>query len=313
MSLKVATMARTKKNKIFDLFKNDFKISFFYKPTMEINDEYYYIVLDDSIRLRMKIINGAVVIDSAVPITKSYVSPLFDKIVNTIMNQSKITVLISLIGDTYAIHQGCINHNAPIVEDEDYITVSYGMYQKWKSQSNDISNYGFYILSVSDEEPIKQRKPEKPKPVDVKQKPVNHSEKPKETKSNLNIIKNMLYDEFDNITIDDLTENGIQCKFTEFDKFTIEKIDNSLYIKELLENQDYTLNLVKIATLINLFEKFTNIFNDIYLVSIYNHEVYRLCEAKKYIHVQEDNKILVNKLFKQAFHGYGTYKIIINN
>ena len=59
-------MAHNKKNKIFDLFKTGFKITFFYKPTMEFEDDHYYVILDDVIEIGIKIINNVAVIDNIV-------------------------------------------------------------------------------------------------------------------------------------------------------------------------------------------------------------------------------------------------------
>jgi hypothetical protein len=307
-------MARAKKDRVFDLFKSDFKITFFYKPTSMNGDEFYYITLDNLIELRIKVINNTLVIDAVVPITKSYIAPIYDKLVETIMKQDRITVLVSTIFDTQSIHQSCISHNAPIIDDEDYITVSHGMYQKWKSvNENELSKYGFYILSVSEDDankPVQE--------VTVKDIPSNATKvisvdesiaTVKNTK--LDKMKSMLKDTYDNISIESLTEKSIKCSFSEHDSFILEMVDDDLYIKELLQDQENTFNLVKLMVLMGIFESFTQIVDNVYILTVYNAEVCRLCLAKKYETVMEDNRLPVNKLFKQAFAGYGTFKIVV--
>lgn len=307
-------MARSKKSKVFDLFKSDFKISFFYKPSFENGDDFYYIVLDDIIELRLKVIRGVIVIDMVVPTTKSYVTPIYDKLIKTIMNQSKVTVLVSTIGDTYGIHQACILNNAPIIEDEDFITVSKPMYQKWKNQNpNDLSKFGFYILAVSSEEPLDKKDTIETKVVDVPvaKKQVKQSVSKSDTK--MDKIKNFLMSSIDNLTIEDINQNNIKCSITEVDTFDIELDGESLYVKEILTNPESTLNLVKIMNILNTFEKLISIVPNIYLFNIRHMEVYRMCLAKKYLLISEETSFPENKLFKQVFLGYGTYKVIVTN
>ena len=304
-------MARTKKNKLFDLFKNDFKITFFYKPTMEPGDEYYYITLDDLIKLHIKMIRGVAVIDAIYPITKSYIKGYYEKMVQMIMAQMKLTVLISTMGNTSVIHQDCIKYDAPLIEDEDYITVPKAMYTKWKTQNIDhLNKYGFYILSVSDETPLQQSevivKDVKPE-IQTSTKQISFNN------SNMNPIKTILSSAYRNIVIDDISDKIIQCSIDEVNTFVIEYVDNRIYIKELLINQESTFNLIQVMNLLNTFEEFTKITTEVFIVNITHSEVYRLCVGKGYEPISEHQNHPINKLFKQAFQGFGTYKIRITN
>ena len=310
-------MARNKKSKIFDLFKTGFKITFFYKPTMEFGDDHYYIILDDVIQLRIKIINNVAVIDTVMAMTQSYIKPLYEKLVETIMGQNNITVIVSIMGDTGAIHQYCISHGAPVTEDDQYITVSKDFYAKWKAHTNDVNKYGFYVLSVSeDNKPIVKQE----QPVTIKDVPSNEPAKKKQEtkpvsigKTKLDKLKVILKNAYPNMEFSPLTESSIQCAFNPDENFTLEEVDNILYIKGLMPYPAENMNLVKTMTLINTFEKFISIYPDIFIVEIMNNEVYRICMAKGYNIVSEAQKLPLNKLFKQAFHGYGTFKIVINN
>ena len=303
-------MARTKKNKVFDLFKSSFKITFFYKPSIEDDDQFYYVILDDVIQIRVKIVKEVAVIDMVIPITKSYITPLYDKLVESIMSQDKLTVLVSTIGDTYSIHQSCIKHSAPIIEDETYITVSHGLYQRYKGQyQGDLNKYGFYILSVSSEYGINDQHKE----VTVTDVPSNKKiVKPVSGNSKLDSIKNLLIKNINPIIIEDLTDNSFKCIMSETDSFIIELDDNHVGIKELLQDPESKFNLVNIMDLLNTFERIISIIPNVFILNIQNMEVYRLCNGKGYKFISEESKIPKNGLFKQPFLGYGSYKIIIN-
>lgn len=302
-------MARNKKDKIFDLFKSDFKITFFYKPSMEIGDDFYIIVLNDIIELKIKLINDVIVIDSVLSLSKSYIKPIYDNIIDIIMNQSKLTVLLSLFGgNTFEIRQACINHNAPIIEDERYITVPKKLYDKWKNQNNSIEKYGFYLLSVSDEEPM--TKPTKDiKVVDVQSNTKHDEEHVILSDLPIDKIKSIFRHDFEDIVIEDINDNSFRGFITPNDTFVIEIVNDTVYIKEPLSSIESTLNLIKVMDLVNSFEKITDFFSNVFIVSIMHKEIYRICMTKGYQQINESNKLPVNNLFKQAFHGYGTFKI----
>lgn len=312
-------MARNKKSKIFDLFKVGFKITFFYKPTMEFGDDHYYIILDDVIELRIKIINNVAVIDTAMAISQSYIKPLFEKVIETIMGQEEITVIVSIMGDTLPLHQYCIGHGAPVIDDEQYVTVSKNFYAKWKAHTNDVSKYGFYVLSVSEDTAPVTPEPKEMKPVAV-DKPIEKKSVPKKEpippvfgNSKIDKLKEIMQKVYPDMTFSLLSENILQCAFTPENTFNLEIVENALYIKDLMQQSADNMNLVKTMTLINTFEQFIPIIPDIFIVSVMSIEIHRICSAKGYALVEEAQKLPLNKLFKQAFHGFGTYKIVINN
>lgn len=303
-------MARNKKNKIFDLFKTGFKITFFYKPTMEFEDDHYYVILDDVIEIGIKIINNVAVIDKAMSISHSYIKPLFEKIVDTIMSQEEMTVIVSIMGDTVPLHQFCISHGAPVIDDEQYSTVSKNFYTKWKAHTNDVSRYGFYVLAVSEKNTPIHHEHHKHGNVENKDKVENNNIF---SKSKMDKLKEILQKEYPDMTFNPIMENNLQCLISQDNTFNLAIVDDTLYIKDLMQQPEISMNLVKIMQLINTFEKFIPIFPDIFIVSIMNSDIHRICEAKGYILVEEAQRLPLNNLFKQAFHGFGTYKIIINN
>ena len=113
--------------------------------------------------------------------------------------------------------------------------------------------------------------------------------------------------------IEDTSKGAIRCSLSQYDTFLLEINDNSIYIKELLQMNESSLNLVRIVALMNTFESLISLIPDIYIMNVMNVEVYRLCTAKNYQVISEQQKIPNNKIFKQTFHGYGSYKIFINN
>lgn len=309
-------MGRSKRNKIFDLFKTGFKITFFYKPTMEFGDEYYYVILDDVIELRLKIINNVVVIDTVMTLSQSYIKPLFDKLVTLIMEQNNLSVIVSIMGDTGLIHQACINHSAPIIEDEQFVTVSKGYYNKWKAHVNDVSKYGFYLLAVSEDETSTMGESSRePTPPNTKSKKTE-GDKPNispKLDNRFNKIKLLLTREFPSMKFEIITYSSIHCLFDSENSFSMEIIDNVLYIKDLLQTHSQTLNFVKIMLLVNCFEEIIPIIPDLFIINIMSVELCRICDAKKYVRIDEAQHLPLNNLFKQAFQGFGTYKITINN
>lgn len=283
-------MARKKNDKVFDLFKRAFKITFFYKPTNVVGDMFYYITLDDVIRLKVAVIRNAIVIDDVIPLTHNYITPLYEKMVSTIMNQTEQTVLISLLGNTSVVHQACVKCGAPMVEDERYITVAKSYYSKIKASSKSIAEYGFYILSVSEMEDT----------VD---------EIGKETV--MMKVTNKIKTFYPKILVNAIDDNTTRFTIEETDEFIIECSKQTIMIRGFCQ-PGYVLNFVKIVDFINLFESFLDYTNDVYIVGVNSEEVYRICTAKNYELLSEPT-MLNNKIFKQVFHGFGTFRLLHQN
>ena len=305
-------MSRSKKNKLFDLFKTGFKITLFYKPTMSEGDEFYYIILDDIIKLKIKDIHNVFVIDDVIPITQTYIKPIYEKMVRHIMDQDKVTVLMSLTGNTIAVQQACVACNAPVKEDERYITIPLGYYNKLKAFYNgDISKYGFYILSVSDDDTAEEYVGST-KVISTDSKTVNDTPigvEPPLTRIG-KIIQQEMKSEIKPIIIESRSRNSIACRYGPESEFVIEINDTGIYIKDFLQKPGDTLNLVKILSFVRTFEKFKTINANVYILNVMNQELFGICNAKNYIQIQEEQRLPMNKLFRQAFHGYGTFQIV---
>ena len=309
-------MARTKKNKVFDLFKNDFKISFFYKPTMNNDDIFYYIVLDDVIGVRARLFDRILVIVSVVPITSSYVKPLYDKMIDTFMQQSELSVLVSLLGNTSVLHQAIRTHDAPIIEDDRYITVSNEFYTKVKNQFRDSSKHGFYLLSVHDGSSIDEADEEPVSDEYVpKEVPVSQPEpEPEITRSMIDDVKDIIKKHIEDIVIDENEEGRTIFNMTEKDSFSIRIEDNSIYIEDVLSDMESTFNLIKINQLINVFEDFLSITPNVYIMKLTNEIVHGICKGKQYERIDGNNQVMYNKHVQQFIgNNFGSYKIVIRN
>lgn len=149
-------MSRKRKpNEISALFKDAFTITFIHKPTMERDDQFYYVILDNDVRLRLKLFGTILVVDEVIPITLKYLPNTYDNLVNLFINQTKYTVLVSIIGNTSQLSNACMKVDAPIVEDTRFITIPIQVYERLKEYyKKDLKKCGFYLLSVSDKEEI---------------------------------------------------------------------------------------------------------------------------------------------------------------
>lgn len=286
-------MARSKKDKIFDLFKKDFKITFFYKPSLELGDEFYYIVLDEIIRLKIKIVRGVVVIDDVIPITSGYIMPIYEKMVKSLMDQTNLTVLVSLLGNTSVIQKACVSCGAPIASDERYITVPKAYYDKVKANASDESSYGFYILSVAEDTEDVQ---EIGKPTIMMR------------------VSEILKAGWKPAKIEQANDTTARFELTSSDTITVEILNREIYIKNFMSDESTTkLNFIQMVNLIELFASLVSITPNVYLISITNADVFRFCKAKGYQLIEEKQVIPDNKLFKPIFHGFGSFKFTINN
>ena len=311
-------MSRSRKNKLFDLFKSSFHITLFYKPTNEGNDIFYYIILDDILKLKIMKVKGVYVIDDVIPLTSTYIKQVYEKVVNHIKDQSKLTILVSLTGNTIAIQQACVTCGVPLVTDERYLTIPLGYYNKLKSiYGNDTSKYGFYILSVGDEDNDEPEPEVKSNTIKVKEikKTNGLNNTPIGVELPIRKIQYFLKTELDrifqtNVLIDFITENSFKCQFTEEESFVLELLDSGIYIKDLFQSKGSNINLVKMMDFVNVLQKLIKFHPKVYIINVQNWILYGICNNKEFIQIQEGQKLPVNKLFKQAFQGFGSFQLV---
>ena len=120
---------------------------------MEETDIYYYIVLEDSVFIKMRLLYEIVlIIDELYPLTTSYISPLYERIFNLLKTQTAVTVIVSLIGNAAEFRQTCVKFDAPIIDDDRFIGCASNFYTKYKNYcGNDVKRYGFFLIALKDE------------------------------------------------------------------------------------------------------------------------------------------------------------------
>lgn len=165
--------SRNKKGKLHGIFKSQFQISFFYKPSMEGMDIYYYLVLEDILFLKLRFVeNTVLIIEDITPLTSSYMEKEYERLFTFLKEQTTITVLVSLIGNLGAFRQTCMRMDAPLIEDDRFIAYPEPFYQKYKNYcGNDATRFGFFLLALN-EDSFKEPSPnEKPIPVEIPPEP----------------------------------------------------------------------------------------------------------------------------------------------
>lgn len=145
--------SRNKKGKIHGIFKSEFQISFFHKPSMKETDIYYYIVLEDIIFIKMRLLFDIVlVIDEIYGMTSSYIEPYYQRLFQLLKTQTSVTVIISLVGNTTAFRQTCQKFQTPVIEHESFLDCSSQFYSKFKNYCGNNPNYfGFYLVALKDD------------------------------------------------------------------------------------------------------------------------------------------------------------------
>lgn len=280
-------MARNRRGRIFNLFKDSFKISFYHKPTYELGDIQHYIILNDILSIKMREINDMLIIDDMIPLTKTYMVSLYDTIGNLLMNQTQFTVLISLLGNTSEFYPTCTKLGVPVVEDNQFINVSRVLYEKLKVYfENDVTKYGFYLLAVRE-----------PDELDSMQGPTicdKFISSIKEISDSIEIHK-LLSDELVQVTL----PNQYDCK--------CEFMPTMLHIRDF--NIPDSTNFLRIMEFVEFLESFLPICPDI-IMDVTSYQLNLICEKKKYQLIQ-DNNTIHNQFVKSLCHqGFGTYKIV---
>lgn len=299
-------MARSsKKGKLFQLFKNDFKITFFHKPSMLEDDIFYYIILDDIIKLKIKMIYGAIVIDDIIPLTTMYLIKEYETLINIFINQKDFTVLISLTGNTSAFSSVCMKVDAPIVEDPRFICISKNAYDNLREYyKDDISKYGFYLLSVKDTpEPNQQTNQDNNNPgIEAGKVPLIDKIMTKlqdKYKKSMEVIT-----EYDTWKLGKILKiSGIQFKLS-YDEER-KRIDLSDFLLDEMERY------IDLMSIFEIFEGYSSSRVSIILHNNTNSNILlSICEVKGYpIMIPDDNNhsLSINQKYRQSV--FGDYKI----
>lgn len=289
-------MARHKKGKLFQLFKDRFKITFFYKPSMIDDDIFYYIILEDVIKLKIKLIYGAIVVDDIIPLSSVYLAKEYETLIDIFIHQTDFTVLISLTGNTIAFSSACIKINAPIVDDPRFLCIPRNLYDNLRDYyKDDTSKYGFYLLAVKD---IPEGEPEQ-QSVEAGKIPL------------IDKIMTKLQDTF-NHKIDVVTEydswalgkilniNGIKFKLTYDENNKIVGLHNFM-----LDEMDSFMDLLTLCSTLEQYAKRANII----LYNVMSNQLVNICESRGYKNLRDNSKntLSINQKYQQSI--FGDYRI----
>ena len=142
-----------KKNKVYSLFENDYKIGLFYKPSMQLDDIFFYVELDNTIRLVLKLIGeNILIVHDIIPLTTAYLVKFYDSFIKFLAGQKDFTILISKIGNTSCLDDACLKLSIPLVDDNRFLSVPERLYNRMRDIYNkDANKYGFYLVAVSDD------------------------------------------------------------------------------------------------------------------------------------------------------------------
>lgn len=256
-------MSKKNNDPIFKLFASEFKVDLFYIPSMVGIDIMYVIVLDNTVRLSIKLFgNNILAIQDIEPLSESYLVKYYEKLIEFLRDQTKFTVLISKLGCNQCIDSSCSSLGIPLVEDSRFLTVPQRLYDAMSAKfSGQPSRYGVYVIAVADNF-------ETVEPVQIG------------TVTAIDRFKTLLY------------TNDICEEVTEYtmipDSYQFEYKGITVVFKEATETIDIIqmtdTTSISVVIYMELFEKLEKITDDIPInvVNTTNYCVKHVCDARQY-------------------------------
>lgn len=299
-------MSRKRKpNEVVNFFKEKFDVTFVHKPSMEAENTFYYFILEDKVRVRLKQFGTILAIDEVVPMTSEYINSFYDKFLKTLIEQDKFTILISALGNTHALDSAMVAIDAPIVEDKRFITVPETYYDRMKDYyKDDVSKYGFYLLAVNEEAVETEQEP-KPTANEI----LDNMPEPVLTPVKVGVMPLMMrFEEMLKSKYGEITKNEIDplhlVNFTILDisfQVKIPITENRIDICSFSLGKEY-----RYTDLVQLMTSFVNFLSecpDIYIPSVGSSQVDQVCSFLGFAPQKpnlEDNR---------AWNTIGSYKV----
>lgn len=286
----------TPKSKLYELLNKRLPVTLFHKYTQG-SKAYYYIILKNVLQLKIQLIDDVYVIDEITCLTKAYMRPFYDTLVDIFSKQEELTVIVSMCTSANVLKPACMEAGMPKVSTDDrYCTVPKEVYAKLVTLAdNELSNVdtGYYLLSVSNDT-NNHRLPFIGQTEQLEQvaKIIRNSV------SGVNIVTS-------SDTELDITVSNGSSTFS----FLVSLIEGKIVIRNLFSDNYATINFVQLTRLLDVFEKFLEVNPTVLITDVRAAELYRLCEAREYLHIQEGTKLFHSTLFNQIHCGYGTYRI----
>lgn len=304
-------MAQKKKNKLYSLFENDFKVGMFYKPTMQENDIFYHVILDNTVRLSIRVFDDKVMsIHEIIPLTDAYISKYYESLIGFLQNQTVFTVLISKIGYIpNGVAEACMKSGIPVVDDTRFLTVPERVYERLKqTYRNDSNKYGFYLLAVSDdlniETPVQNEEEAKPETVEIVEEP-----KPVKPEKSIDIeieattLKGkFLYFLMKNNKFEGCKTDSMSNHLTvviDLLKIIYTEYEGNIHIQSVTSVSGESVSMIFYMSFFEYVEKFLPEC-DIYVDEVTDNQVYNICKARGYDRV---------RVYQPRKNSFGTYKI----
>lgn len=278
-----------KQNKFQTYLESFYNIDLFYKPSMQNDDIFYFLELDNTIRMIFRIIyDNVIIITNIIPLTSSYLSMFHNELIQNLKNQKDYTILLTTISNNIDIINACKKNDIPLLDDNRFKVVNSRLYDTLKNNhSNDLSKYGVYVIAVSDVTNI----PKENEPNIIENTKCTIVEVKKES-NDINIPERLGLD----ATINDLYRYLSKSRYTVTDIKKIDNKENSYRITILnkitidINYSNDRINITSIITvngntidamnLMNCLEKYNDC--DIVIENLTNSIVYNIVKAKNY-------------------------------
>lgn len=296
---------KRKKNRFQSFLEEFYNVSLFYKPTMQLDDIFFYIELDNLVRIVYKLIgNDIITIKEIIPLSNVYLNKFYEELINILMNQNNFTILISTIGNTSCIVNACIKFGIPLIDDNRFIATTDRLYDLLKNTHNDdISKYGMYIVAVNDNfnNVLKEKTKNNPAPtiIDVEREENDIADQiPNDIKSE-RIIQ--LYKFISSKYKCDISIDNETVLMTIMNKISLSIIDIDDYITITSFSLINNGSSIDALNFMNYLEKYKT--DIIVLDNITNNVIYNLVKAKNY------KSISNNTMSFNIKNSFGKYKI----
>ena len=276
-----------KQSKIQTYLESFYNIDLFYKPTMQNDDIFYFLELDNTIRMIFRIIyDNVIIITSIIPLTNSYLSTFYNELIQNVKNQKEYTILLTTISNNNDIVNACKKNDIPLLDDNRFKIVNSRLYELLKNNhSNNLSKYGVYVISVSDvinipkENEINNIENTKCTIIEVK-KDSSDISIPEGLGNNISDLYRYLSKSHYTITdIKKISDKNNCFRMTILNKITIDINDNDdrINITSIITTNGNTIDAMN---LMNCLEKYNNC--DIVIENLTNSIVYNIVKAKNY-------------------------------
>ena len=262
-------------SKIYGIFSSMGQISMFHEPSMKYDDVFFYILLENSIMIKFKIVDNIIVIYQCYCKSMSYNKEIYEKILMTLYEQKSFSVIISLIEYIGDLKKTCAKLGFPLVENNETYC-NHPIYTKLLGLFPEkLQIHGLYLVNLVDDNMSHDS-------VDLDKKVIQ-----------------TLTERYKHIEVDDNT--GILSLNKEIQiKYLI--INDILYITYF--NYDVNQSFMMLLPILELFESLEKYFSRIILYRTTSSNLYELCKFKKYEKIEVAQKLEIIDIYSHSFGSF---------